>query len=126
MIKYLSLLAFLGAMIALYFIVPRDKIKKFSTFGILAGPVLGFILLYFMTSLYGFWRFGPLDFFIMDIPLFMALVWYPLEVGFAYYFLNSNNTFMYWTVILFGPTARIAFPSTLTPQSFFKPSSVIK
>ena len=103
MIKYLSLLAFLGALLALYFLVPRDKIKKFSTFGLLAGPVLGFILLYFMSSVYGFWRFGSLDFFIMGVPLFMALVWYPLEVGFAYYFLNSNNTFMYWTVILFLP-----------------------
>ena len=29
MIKYLSLLAFLGAMIALYFLVPRIKLRSF-------------------------------------------------------------------------------------------------
>lgn len=103
MLKYLSLLAFLVVMLALYFLVPRDKIKNHTTFGILAGPVLGFILLYFMSSLYDFWQFGSIDFFIMGIPVFMALVWYPLEVGFAYYFLNSNNTGMYLTVVLFLP-----------------------
>jgi len=103
MLKYTSLLAFVAFMFALYFLVPRDKIKEHTAFGLVAGPVLGLILLYFMSSRFGFWRFGPIDFFIMDIPLFMALIWYPLEVGFAYYFLHSNNTGMYLTVILFLP-----------------------
>lgn len=103
MVKYLSLLVFIIFMLALYYLVPREKIKDYSTFGILAGPVLGVLLLYFMSTLYGFWRFGPVDFFVMGIPIFMVLVWYPLEVGFAYYFLNSNTSLMYLSVVLFLP-----------------------
>jgi hypothetical protein len=104
MAKFLGMLAFLICILALYYLVPRDKIKEYNTFGLLAGPILGVILLYFMSSLYGFWRFGPLDFFILGIPIFMALVWYPLEVGFAYYFTNSSNNLMYLAIVLFLPT----------------------
>lgn len=117
MFAYLGLVSFLAISLGLYLFVPRDKIRDYLTFGFLAGPVLGFILLYFMIVYYGFWNFGSLDFlYFSDIPLFLTLVWLPLEIGFAYYFLNSNNSLMYLAVILFLPV--LSTLSHLVMQQF--------
>lgn len=101
---YLSLLLFIAAFVALYLLVPREKIAEYFGFGLVAGPVLGLILLYVMISVLGVWTFSNIDIlYIAGIPVFQALTWLPLEIGFAYYFLRSRTSLTYLTVILALP-----------------------
>lgn len=104
MYKFLSLALFLVASVALFLLVPRDKISRHFLFGLVAGPLLSIVLNYLMIHVFGFWRYGPLDLiYLAGIPVFQLLIWWPLEIGFAYYFQQSRTSLMYLSLILLLP-----------------------
>lgn len=101
---YLSLVIFIVASIAVYFLVPREKISRYFLFGLVAGPVIGWVLNYLFINYFGYWNFGPLDFlYWAGVPLFQVLIWWPLEIAYGYYFEEARTSLTILSLILLLP-----------------------
>jgi len=86
-----GLITFLGGLIIMLLIVPRDNIRSLLSVGLIGGFGVALLLLYFMQNLFGFWVFYRVDFFnILDIPIILSATWIPLVITFSY--LSSNYT----------------------------------
>lgn len=105
--------------IALYFIVPRERIARFMPFGVWAGLGIGSILLYVNVVLLGVWQFNQVDFFTFaGIPIALALTWIPLEIGYAHFFPTKNSFLIFLVYILALPVISTAFHFFLIMQNF--------
>ena len=93
MMTYLWLAAFLASVVLLFILVPEESIRRFNVFGLIAGFMVGLILLGLMTPVLGYWRFVPDFFTVAGMPLFLALAWWPVEILFAHYFVQLSPTF---------------------------------
>ncbi|MGF7185668.1 signal transduction histidine kinase [Desulfitispora alkaliphila] len=91
----ISIGIFILASVLIGLLVPKERIIRFLPFGLWAGLGLGLIMLYIMVVLLGTWQFAPGSLVIAGMPLGLALIWVPLEIGYAHFFPRSNSLWVF-------------------------------
>ncbi|MCL6639283.1 MAG: hypothetical protein K6T80_06345 [Firmicutes bacterium] len=106
-------IAFLVGAIVMFLIVPWDRVKDRAFFGVVSGLGMALALIYLMQNIFGFWTFRGVDLvYLAGMPVFLAAVWTPLVITFAYLIAHYNNITMV-VLILTG------FPLIATIAHYF-------
>ncbi len=93
----------IGATLVFY-IIPKEKIKKLLPFGLIAGLGIALLLLYLMQEVWGRWLFYRVDLlYFYEIPFFLSLAWLPMVMLFAYFLKTSSHNLFSFIVILAFP-----------------------
>lgn len=87
---------FLTGMVAMFLVVPWQRIKELFWVGMVGGVVVGIVLVHLWQNVFGFWVYpGPSDLVhIMNLPVFLILSWFSFIIVFAHLLAQYHSYFL--------------------------------
>lgn len=102
-----GLVAFVASLGVMFFLVPTKYIGRYLWIGLIGGMGLAVLLNIVMQNVLGYWQFHDVDIlYLSRVPMFLAGVWAPLVVVFAYLVRTSRS--LYLTGLIIGAFAAAA------------------
>lgn len=97
-----------GLMGAMLLVVPLERIRRLTVFGIVFGILFPFLVIGVMQNLLGFWDYRGIDpVAILGIPVFLAVSWFPAVIIFAH-LLMEHRLMLMKVLLIVGAGAAVA------------------
>jgi len=98
------ILGFVVLSLAVFILVPVNRVMKLIPFALVTGFMLSLILMYFFVNVFHLWRFNYTAVFsFAGIPIFASLSWTPAVILYAHYLGRMETRTAYY-----GYTAAVA------------------
>lgn len=105
-----GIVIFIAGLGVMFLVVPGKYVGRYVWFGLIGGLGMAIVLTSVMQNILGYWQFHDVDIlYLSRVPIFLAGVWAPLVMAFAYLVRASKSLYLTGLIIVvFAAAASMA------------------